>query len=121
MCRTPARTSTISCTMSATAPIRRWRRASRTSFRGTGTTTRYRARARAEHRLTLLAKALYYWRGFAMGSVNRRIFSAMVVIMAATFLVKVAAVAKDIVLAGKFGLTDEVDAFLMALAIPALA
>ena len=68
--------------------------------------------------MTILAKAVCYWRGLATGSVNRRIFSALVVITAATAAVKVAAVVKDIVVAGTFGLGDALDAFLIALAIP---
>ena len=65
-----------------------------------------------------LSKALGYWRGFASGSTNHRIFYAMTIIMAGTFAVKVAAVVKDIVIAGTFGLSDELDAFLIALVIP---
>jgi putative peptidoglycan lipid II flippase len=68
--------------------------------------------------LTILAKAFGYWRGLATGSVNRRILSALVVITAATAAVKVAAVVKDVVVAGTFGLSDTLDAFLIALAIP---
>jgi putative peptidoglycan lipid II flippase len=69
----------------------------------------------------MLSKVLYQWRGFASGSVNRRILYAMSVIMAATFAVKVAAVIKDMVVAGTFGLADELDAFLIALVIPFFA
>lgn len=68
--------------------------------------------------MTVLAKALYFWRGLATGSVNRRIFSAMVIIAAATVAVKLVAVVKDMVVAGAFGLNDELDAFLIALVIP---
>jgi putative peptidoglycan lipid II flippase len=69
--------------------------------------------------LSILAKAHYFWRGVSTGSVNRRIFSAIVVIGAATVLVKAAALVKDMVVAGGFGLSDALDAFLIALAIPA--
>jgi putative peptidoglycan lipid II flippase len=68
--------------------------------------------------LTILAKAVCYWRGLATGSVNRRIFSALVVITAATAAVKLAAVGKDVIVVGTFGLSDALDAFLIALAIP---
>jgi putative peptidoglycan lipid II flippase len=71
--------------------------------------------------VTFLAKAVDYWRGFSSGSVNRRIFYAMTIITAGTLVVKVAAVLKDIVIAGSFGLGDEVDAFLLALVIPTFA
>lgn len=68
--------------------------------------------------LVILTKAIGYWRGLATGSVNRRIFSAMVVITAATAVVKIAAVAKDVLVARAFGLGDELDAFLIALVVP---
>lgn len=71
--------------------------------------------------MTLFAKAVYYWKGFSRGSVNRRIFYAMTIIMAGTAAVKLAAVVKDIVIAGSFGLGDELDAFLIALVIPTFA
>lgn len=71
--------------------------------------------------MIILTRVLGYWRGASSGSVNWRIFHAMTIIMAATVLVKVAAVAKDIVIAGTFGLGDELDAFLIALVIPAFA
>jgi putative peptidoglycan lipid II flippase len=69
----------------------------------------------------LLAKALYHWRGFATGSVNRRIFYAMTVIVAASFGVKLAMIVKDSVIAGSLGLGDQLDAFLIALVIPTFA
>lgn len=71
--------------------------------------------------MMFLAKALGYWRGFATASVNRRIFYAMTVILAASFSVKVAFVVKDVVVAGSFGLGDALDAFLIALVIPTFA
>ena len=71
--------------------------------------------------MTLFSKALYYWKGCSSGSVNRRILFAMTIIMAGTVAVKLAAVAKDIVIAGSFGLGDELDAFLLALVIPTFA
>lgn len=45
----------------------------------------------------------------------------MIVIVVATFAVKVAAVVKDIVVVGQFGVGDALDAFLMAMVIPAFA
>jgi putative peptidoglycan lipid II flippase len=71
--------------------------------------------------LTALAKAVQRWKGLSSGSVNRRIFYAMTIIMAGTVAVKLAAVVKDIVIAGSFGLGDELDAFLLALVIPTFA
>ena len=66
----------------------------------------------------IFAKALSSWRSLASGSVNRRIFHAMAVITIATIGVKAAAVVKDMIIAGRFGLGDELDAFLIALVVP---
>lgn len=71
--------------------------------------------------MTLLAKALVYWRGFATGSVNARIFYAMTVIVMASFGVKLAMIVKDSIVAGSLGLGDALDAFLIALIIPTFA
>jgi putative peptidoglycan lipid II flippase len=71
--------------------------------------------------VTLLAKALGYWRAFASGSVNGRIFYAMTIIIAASFGVKLAMIGKDIVIAGSLGLGDALDAFLIALVVPTFA
>jgi putative peptidoglycan lipid II flippase len=53
-------------------------------------------------------------------SVNRRIFRAAVIVTIAGVLVKVAATAKEFVVAGIFGRTDATDAFLIAFLIPGL-
>lgn len=54
-------------------------------------------------------------------STNRRIFSAMVVVGAATVLTKVLAMAKDMVVASYFGTSDAVDAFFIAMTVPTFA
>ncbi len=54
------------------------------------------------------------------GSINRRIFKAAVAIAAATVLVKLAALAKEMVVAWRFGIGDELDAFNVAQNIPFL-
>jgi len=59
-------------------------------------------------------------RRFEGGSVNRRVFRAMAVVTAAGILVKVAATAKEIAVAGVFGRSDAMDAFLTAALIPGL-
>src|SRR4051794_34556475 len=104
--------------MSGTPRQRQSKTASSNSSPGIGSTTRFSTVAAQKAALTILAKAVCYWRDLSTGSVNRRIFSALVVIGMATAAVKVAAVAKDVVVAGTFGLSDALDAFLIALAIP---
>ena len=53
-------------------------------------------------------------------SVNRRIFRAAVVVTAAGVLVKLVATAKEFVVAGAFGRSDSMDAFLIAFLLPGL-
>lgn len=59
------------------------------------------------------------WYKLTNGSVNRKIFGAAVTIAILTLLVKVVAVAKELVIAWRFGIGDAVDAFLIALLVPA--
>jgi putative peptidoglycan lipid II flippase len=53
-------------------------------------------------------------------SVNRRIFRAAVIVTFAGVLVKLVATAKEFVLAGTFGRSDAMDAFLIAFLLPGL-
>jgi putative peptidoglycan lipid II flippase len=53
-------------------------------------------------------------------SINRRIFRAAVLVTLAGVLVKVVATAKEFVVAGVFGRSDAMDAFLIAFLIPGL-
>lgn len=53
-------------------------------------------------------------------SVNRRIFRAAMIVTLAGALVKVVAAAKEFVVAGAFGRTDAMDAFLIAFLVPGL-
>jgi putative peptidoglycan lipid II flippase len=53
-------------------------------------------------------------------SVNRRIFRAAAIVTAAGVLVKLVATAKEFVLAGTFGRSDAMDAFLIAFLLPGL-
>src|ERR1700678_3666170 len=53
-------------------------------------------------------------------SVNRRIFRAAVIVTFAGVLVKLVATAKEFVLAGTFGRSDAMDAFLIAYLLPGL-
>lgn len=63
-------------------------------------------------------KYLELWRNFAKGSINRQIFAATVMIALFTGLVKFASVGKELVVAWRFGIGDEIDAFMMAMVIP---
>ncbi len=54
-------------------------------------------------------------------SVNRRIFAAIVSIGGFTILVKLTAVAKQLVIASRFGTSDALDAFLIAFLAPSFA
>jgi len=53
-------------------------------------------------------------------SVNRRIFRAAAVVTLSGVLVKLVATGKEFVLAGTFGRSDSMDAFLIAYLIPGL-
>ncbi len=68
-----------------------------------------------------LQVGLNRWNGWQERSTNRRIFGAMVTVGGFTTLVKLAAAAKDMVIAYRFGTSDELDAFLIAFVVPAFA
>jgi putative peptidoglycan lipid II flippase len=53
-------------------------------------------------------------------SINRRIFRAAVIVTFASLLVKVVATVKEFVVAGAFGRSDAMDAFLIAYLVPGL-
>ncbi|HKA21005.1 MAG TPA: murein biosynthesis integral membrane protein MurJ [Blastocatellia bacterium] len=55
------------------------------------------------------------------GSVNRRIFSAILTVGAMTIVVKLVSTAKEIVVAHQFGVGDGLDAFLIAFLLPSVA
>ncbi len=59
-----------------------------------------------------------YWQKLTSGSTNRQIFGAAVTVGIGTGFVKIAAVVKELVVAWKFGTTDVLDAFLIALLVP---
>jgi len=59
-----------------------------------------------------------WWSTWQEGSVNRRIFAAIVTVGSLTVLVKVASAVKELVIAYRFGTSDALDAFLMALLLP---
>lgn len=64
-------------------------------------------------------KLIGAWKNITSGSVNRKIFGAALTIAIFTALVKVAGVIKELIVAWKFGISDDIDAFLIALLIPA--
>jgi putative peptidoglycan lipid II flippase len=58
------------------------------------------------------------WRQLTVGSINRRIFGAMIIVGGTTLAVKLAALIKDLIVAASFGTGDAMDAFLIAFVIP---
>jgi putative peptidoglycan lipid II flippase len=60
------------------------------------------------------------WQSISTGSVNSQIFSAAIVVAGGTLFVKALSVAKELVVAWKFGTADDLDAFLIALTIPSV-
>ncbi|MEP7152707.1 MAG: lipid II flippase MurJ [Nitrospira sp.] len=61
---------------------------------------------------------LNWWHKWRDSSVNKRIFAAMLTVGGLTLVVKVAAAAKELVVAYQFGTSDALDAFLMASLLP---
>ncbi|MEH1829421.1 MAG: murein biosynthesis integral membrane protein MurJ [Nostoc sp.] len=65
-----------------------------------------------------LYNLLGYWKKLTSGSVNRKIFGAAVTVGLLTVFVKVVGMAKELLVAQRFGTGDDIDAFLIALLIP---
>lgn len=63
---------------------------------------------------------LKFWRRFTGGSGLRRIFGAALTVAALATLVKLATVAQELVIAYRFGISDTLDAFWIALLVPSL-
>ena len=61
------------------------------------------------------------WRHLLTGSLNRRIFSAALVVGSLTFAARVAGMAKEMFVASWFGTHDALDAFLAAFMLPSYA
>jgi putative peptidoglycan lipid II flippase len=59
-----------------------------------------------------------WWNAWRQSSVNTRIFAAMLTVGGFTVVVKLAAAAKELVVAYQFGTSDVLDAFLMAFLLP---
>lgn len=69
----------------------------------------------------MLKKQTARWNAWRSLSTNRRIFSAMVVVVAMSVLAKLATVGKELVVAGYFGTGEVLDAFLIAFLLPMFA
>jgi putative peptidoglycan lipid II flippase len=65
--------------------------------------------------------SLERWSAWRDRSVNRQIFAALLTVGSLTVLVKLAAMAKELVAARQFGTSDAMDAFLMAYLLPSFA
>jgi putative peptidoglycan lipid II flippase len=59
-----------------------------------------------------------WWIRWQSKSVNRRIFAAMITVGSLTAIVKLAAASKEVVIAYRFGVSDALDAFLIAWVLP---
>ena len=68
-----------------------------------------------------LTKGFERWKRWCVASTNRRIFGAIISVGGFTILVKLAAVAKQLVIASQFGTSDALDAFLIAFLAPSFA
>ncbi len=64
--------------------------------------------------MNYLILAREHWRSLTSGSVNRQIFGATLTVGLATLLAKLAGFAKEALVAANFGLSDQLDVFLMA-------
>ncbi len=71
--------------------------------------------------IDVLRVRLAQWSVWTGQSVNRRIFSGLLTIGVITALVRLATAGKDLVVAGQFGTSDVLDAFLIALVLPTFA
>jgi putative peptidoglycan lipid II flippase len=60
-----------------------------------------------------------FWKKLTSGSTNRKIFGAAMIVGMGTLSVKIVAMFKELVVAWKFGTGDALDAFLIALVVPA--
>ncbi len=64
---------------------------------------------------------LSYWHKLTQGSINRQIFGAVFIVAIFTTGVKLAAIAKEVIVAWRFGTNERLDAFLIALIVPSFA
>jgi putative peptidoglycan lipid II flippase len=71
--------------------------------------------------VAMLKEHVARWSNWRSASTNRRIFTAIMVVVATTIVTKLAVVAKELVIAAYFGTDEVVDAFLIALLLPMFA
>jgi len=69
----------------------------------------------------MLKKRIIRWNNWQAVSTNRKIFSAMLIVLFMTGAAKFAAVAKELVVANYFGTSEVVDAFIIAFLLPMFA
>jgi putative peptidoglycan lipid II flippase len=66
-----------------------------------------------------LQKIIAPWKRFTSGSTNRKIFGSAIMVVLITSVVKIAAIYRELLVAWTFGTKDALDAFLIALVVPA--
>ena len=69
----------------------------------------------------MLKKQIVRWNVWQAASTNRRIFSAMLIVVIMTGAAKLASAVKELVVAGYFGTGEMIDAFLIAFLLPMFA
>ncbi|AFZ00158.1 murein biosynthesis integral membrane protein MurJ [Calothrix sp. PCC 6303] len=60
-----------------------------------------------------------FWNNLTSGSTNRKIFGSAVTVILITAFVKIVTIAKELIVAWKFGIGDALDCFLIAYVVPA--
>ena len=70
--------------------------------------------------MRMYSKIMDVWQRWQVRSTNRRIFSAILTISSITAVIQLVTIAKEILVASRFGTGDALDAFLIALMIPTL-
>ncbi|MGM0428110.1 MAG: murein biosynthesis integral membrane protein MurJ [Thermodesulfobacteriota bacterium] len=68
-----------------------------------------------------MSLVLERWKRWHVKSINRRILAAIISVGGFTIVVKLAAIAKQLVIASHFGTSDALDAFLIAFLVPSFA
>jgi putative peptidoglycan lipid II flippase len=66
-------------------------------------------------------RPLEVWRALRTGSINRRIFGALITVASLTTITRLVSGAKELIVAWKFGTSDTFEAFLIAFLIPFVA
>ena len=69
----------------------------------------------------MLKEKLAHWLAWQSASINRKVFSGMLVVAIMTVMVRLVGAAKELIVAGYFGTGNMVDAFLIAFLLPSFA